>query len=235
MTAMCAGELEDRLDEHCVSDDHIAALFTEERELQFPSALLSPSMLARRCEVLAFLQVTLANLQWPVDDVFFAAQVLDSAGVWFEVDVRVQVVSGISALYMCLKLRGSPQEADRADPLRELAEHASQFLHQHVDEREVQLKEVIKEEMQLLTSLNYFLPTSTVATWIEVFCKRTDVLTGGSATPLLGYAADVAKDLSRSLVCQTSMSQETPASAVAFGAWCLACVLSCLMTAVCNL
>ena len=72
--------------------------------------------------------------------------------------------------------------------------------------------------MQLLTSLNYFLPTSTEATWIEVFYTRTDVLTGGNATPLLRYAADVAKDLSRSLVHQTSMSQETPASAVAFGA-----------------
>ena len=61
---MRAGELEDRLDEYCVSDDHIATLFTEERDLQFPIAPLSPSMLARRCEVLAFLEVTLANLQW---------------------------------------------------------------------------------------------------------------------------------------------------------------------------
>ena len=99
-------------------------------------------MLERCCEVLAFLQVTLANLQWPVDEVFFAAQVMDSAGIWFEDDVRVQVVSGISALYMCLKLRANPQEADRGNPLRELAEHASQFLLQNVDEREVQLKEV---------------------------------------------------------------------------------------------
>ena len=161
--------------------------------------------------------MTLANLQWPIDDVFFAAQVMDSAGIWFQDDVRVQVVSGISALYMCLKLRANPQEADRGNPLRELAEHASQFLLQNVDEREVELTEVFRQEMQLLTSLNYFLPTSTVATWIEVFYTRTDVLTGGNATPLLRYAADVAKDLSRSLVHQTSMSQETPASAVAFG------------------
>ena len=203
VTAMRAGELEDRLDEHGVSNDHIAALFTEERDLQFPIAPLSPAMLERRCEVLAFLQVTLANLQWPVDEVFFAAQVMDSAGIRFEDDVRVQVVSGISALYMCLKLRANPQEADRGNPLRELAEHASQFLLQNVDEREVQLKEVIKEEMQLLTSLNYSLPTSTVATWIEVFCTRTDV-TGGNATPFLRFTSDVAKELCRSLVHQTT-------------------------------
>ena len=70
---------------------------------------------------------------------FFVAQVLDSARVWYHAALRVQVVSGISALYMCLKLRSNQQEADR-EPSRELITHASQFLLKNVDEREVPLK-----------------------------------------------------------------------------------------------
>ena len=232
---MAGEDLINRLDVLGVSDDHMVALLTEERDVQFPIVPLSQPMLTRRSEVLAFLHITLVDLQWPLDDMFFAAQLLDAAGIWFEADARVQVVSVISSCYVCLKLRANPQEADRENPLRELVERANQFLRQNVDEREVELTEVFRQEMQLLTSLNYSLPTSTVATWIEVFCTRTDVLTRGNATPLLRYAADVAKDLGRSLVHQTSMSPETPASAVAFGAWCLACALSCLMATLRNL
>ena len=69
--SMDAEEPIHRLDEHVVSDDHMVALFTEERIFQFPIALLSPSMLARRYEVSVFFHMTLANLQWLVDDMFF--------------------------------------------------------------------------------------------------------------------------------------------------------------------
>jgi len=162
-------ELEDKLEEHSVSDDHIAALFSEEHQMQFPSSLLSPSMLVRRSEVLAFLQKTLAHLVLPADDMFFVAQLLDHAGLWFVSDLRVQVVSAMAALYMCIKLRSDQREPVPGVRLRALTACASQFLEQGTDRREVLPEEMVKEEMQLLASLNFLLPTTTVATWIEVF------------------------------------------------------------------
>uniref|UniRef100_A0A7S1AK42 Uncharacterized protein n=1 Tax=Noctiluca scintillans TaxID=2966 RepID=A0A7S1AK42_NOCSC len=224
--------MEDKLEEHSVSDDHIAALFSEERQIQFPCALMSLSILARRSEVLAFVQETLAYLLLPADDVFFVAQVLDCVGLWSESNVRAQVVSALAALYMCIKLRSNPREPVHSDRLYELIERASDFLDIGTDRRDVSLEEVIQEETRLLQSLNFLLPTFHVATWIDVFCTRTDVLTRESQTPLLRFVADVAKDLSRSLVCQVNTSS---VSAVAFSAWCLAHVLSRSMIAVCDL
>uniref|UniRef100_A0A7S1A2S9 Cyclin N-terminal domain-containing protein n=1 Tax=Noctiluca scintillans TaxID=2966 RepID=A0A7S1A2S9_NOCSC len=224
--------MEDNLEWHSVSDDHIAALFAEERQLQFPSSLMSLSMLVRRSEVLAVVQETLAYLRLPADDVFLAAQVLDSVGLWFESDMRVQVVSAMAALYMCIKLRSDPLEPDHCDLLCQLAERANQFFEHSTDWRKVVREEVIQQEMDLLDSLHYFLPTSHIGTWIEFFRLRTDVLTRESQTPLLRFAADLAKDLSRSLVCQINISKDNSPSAIAFNAWCLACVLSCAMTSV---
>ena len=193
---------------------------------------MSLSMLARRSEVLAFVQDTLACLLLPADDLFFAAQVLDCVGLWLESDMRVQVVSALVALYMCIKLRGNPREPVDSDRLFELTERANQFFEHSRDGRKVVREDVIQQEMDLLDSLHFLMPTFHVATWVEFFFLRTDVLTRESQTPLLRFVADVAKDLSRSLVCQVNISEENSASAIAFNAWCLACVLSRSMTAV---
>lgn len=203
--------------------------------MQFPCALMSLSILARRSEVLAFVQETLEYLLLPADDLFFAAQVLDCVDLWSGSDVRAQVVSALAALYMCIKLRSNPREPVHSDRLYELTERASDFLDSGTDRREVSFEEVVQEETRLLSSLNFQLPASHVGTWIDVFCLRTDVLTRESQTPLLRFAADVAKDLSRSLVCQVNISKENSVSAVALSAWCLACVLSRSMTALYDL
>ena len=57
------------------------------------------------------------------------------------------------------------------------------------DGSELLLEEVIKKEMKMLASLNYILAISSVATWIEVLYKRTDVLTRGRMTPFLRFTA----------------------------------------------
>jgi len=233
-------EIAEELERQCVSDEDLAEMASEERSFleRFSSAAApTSSTLVYRPQVLGFVLEVVRELAMPPSHFLFVAQVLDVTGLWVTCDdLRMQVVAATAALYMCVKLRDNPLERIGIDGvLPALLDGAMLFLERATNDDEPVLDEaVFLEEFRLLDALSFEVNTPTVAEWIEVRFKRTDITTRAAWTPLLRFAADAAQEFVQVFLLQVQLSEQTPSSTVAFNAWLCALTLACQMVVVCG-
>ena len=111
---------------------------------------------------------------------------------------------------MCVKLRDNPLERIGVDnALPALVDAATSFLERATNHNEPVLEEdVFREECRLLHALSSELTTPTVAEWIEVLFKRTDVITRVACPLLLRFAADAALEFAEFLLFQVPLSEK---------------------------
>ena len=84
----------------------------------------------------------------------------------------------------------------------------------------------MNEQHRLLRNLTFVVQTSSVADWIEDLRERGDVMTAGSRTEILRFAADLAVGFAEVIVLQTTVSSACPPSFLALCAWCLSLVIT---------
>ena len=160
-----------------------------------------------RPRVLSFVLEAVGKLAMPPGRFLCVAQVHYISGFWVAChDFRLQVVAATATLYMCVKLHDNPPERIGVDGrLLVLVAGATLCLEPVLEE------DVLREECRLLHAWSYELTTLTVAEWVEVLFKRTDIMTCAACTLLLRFAADAAREFAQVLLFQVQLSEEAPA------------------------
>ena len=219
-------ELREELDIAGVSCDHLMIMGAEELEMmRSPRCLdtLTVSQWDSRREVLQFVLQTVQQLQIPGYHYFCVVQLLDAAGVWGNlIGLWRQTVASMAALFMSLKLSRDDARGFGFDPLPELGARATRFLNGNGLQGFVSAEILVMQEHELLVDLGFVISAPTVSDWIDILCRRAEVIAGGRATQILRLANHTAKNWSEFLLFEVNLCERNCPIDVAFNMWSLA-------------
>ena len=128
----------------------------------------------------------------------------------------------MAALFMSLKLFRDDTRGFGFDPLLELGARATRFLNGNGLQGFVSAEILVMQERELLVDLGFVISAPTVSDWIDILCRRAEVITGGRATQFLRLANDTAKNWSEFLLFEVNLCERNCPSDVAFNMWSLA-------------